>query len=106
LEKLYDFDSFLNEKKIPFGTTDAFDKLNDHQQHFTLLILGMLQYNKHLRCSVEQSPDGSAILTIEALKPEDADKLINRAIELIKTDDKLFSKIVPYSGTGTVEIKK
>lgn len=106
MEKLYSFDSFLNEKKIIFGTADAFDKLTDDQQHFVLLILGMIQYNKHLRSKVELSKDGSAVLLIDALKPEDADKLIKRAIELVKGNEKISSAIVYTPGTGKVEIKK
>jgi hypothetical protein len=113
LEKLSNFDSFLNEKKIVFGTTDDFDKLNDKQQHFVLIVLGMLQYNKHLTTMVKKDDDGTAILTVggrgvewKTEEDENSSQLITRALEFIKNDKKLMDSIEYKAGTRTIKIKK
>lgn len=112
MENIIKFDSFLNEKKIKFDTTDSFDKLSDPQQHIVLIALGMLKYNGHLTYDLELNKDGTAILSLggktgwESEKDPEASKLLNRVIELIQGDKKLSSLIEHKNGSRILKIKK
>ena len=113
MENIVNFGSFLNEKKIKFGTLDAFDKLTDPQQHIVLIALGMLRYNEHMTNDIELEKDGTAILSLggksgnwESEKDSEASKLLNRVIELIQGDKNLLALIEHKKGSRILKIKK
>lgn len=120
MEKLFKFDSFINEKKVLFGTTDVFDKLSDYQQHFVLVVIGMLEYNGHMDVAISfpKNPEHKqdCILVMggkdknldSPTEKEDpqSSKFLTRAIELVKGDKELSSRIEYKDGTNIVRIKK
>lgn len=111
MENIVNFGSFLNEKKIKFGTLDPFDKLTDPQQHAVLIALGMLKYNGHLTYDLELDKDGTAILSLggrngwDDEKDSEASKLIKRVIELVQGDKTLSNLVEHKNGTRILKIK-